>query len=396
MASTKLGRLTTRQRCALLAVLFLLVAGGCTQRNAYVPPPPPEVTVGTAEQRTITLYHDYTGTTEASNSVQVRARVTGYLEQADFQEGATVHEGQLLFVIDQRPYAAQLDQAKANLESRKAAATQQQSVYRRSLSLLPSGATTQEQVDIDRGNWLVAQAAVTQAEAMVRQAQLNMDYTEIHAPLTGRISRRLVDVGNLVVADTTMLTTIYQYDPMYAYFTVSEANYLDYLKRQREEARGKPEKPAAKRRPPIEMELANETGYPHHGHIDFAEPTVNPSTGTHLVRGTFPNPEPYRLAPGLFVRLRIPIGTQANALLVPESALGTDQTGRFLLMVRSDNVVEHRSVTVGPEEGSMRVVEQGLKPDERFIVEGLERARPGAKVQPIQAKSSPAQVAKGS
>ncbi|MEN6493408.1 MAG: efflux RND transporter periplasmic adaptor subunit, partial [Thermoguttaceae bacterium] len=226
MASANQGRLTAWRRCAGLTVLLLLVVGGCTQRNTYVPPPPPEVSVTAAEQREITIYHDFTGTTEASNSVQIRARVTGYLEKVQFQEGASAAEGQVLFVIDQRPYVAQLDQAKANLESRKAAAAQQQSVYRRSLSLLQSGATTREQIDIDRGNWLVAQAAVAQAEAMVRQAQLNLDYTEIKAPLSGRIGRRLVDVGNLVVADTTLLTTMYQYDPIYAYFTVSEADYL--------------------------------------------------------------------------------------------------------------------------------------------------------------------------
>jgi RND family efflux transporter MFP subunit len=388
MASANLGRLTAWRRCAGLTVLLLLVVGGCTQRNTYVPPPPPEVSVTAAEQREITIYHDFTGTTEASNSVQIRARVTGYLEKVQFQEGASAAEGQVLFVIDQRPYVAQLDQAKANLESRKAAAAQQQSVYRRSLSLLQSGATTQEQIDIDRGNWLVAQSAVAQAEAMVRQAQLNLDYTEVKAPFSGRIGRRLVDVGNLVVTDTTLLTTMYQYDPIYAYFTVSETDYLDYRKRQREKNQGRPEKPTAERRPPIEMELANETDYPHHGYIDFAEPTVNPGTGTLLLRGVFANPEPYRLAPGLFVRLRVPNRTEASALLVPESALGTDQTGRFLLIVRPDHVVEHRSVTVGPLEGAMRVIERGLKPGEQFVVEGLERARPGAKVQPVEAQPS--------
>jgi membrane fusion protein (multidrug efflux system) len=178
---------------------------------------------------------------------------------------------------------------------------------------------------------------------------------------------------------------------MYAYFTASEANYLDYLKRQRAKQMAKPEKPTgssnpADQRQPIEMGLANETGYPHHGFIDYADPTVDPNTGTILVRGIFDNPQPYVLAPGLFVRIRVPIGTQPDALLVPESALGTDQAGRYLLIVRPNNVVEHRSVTVGTEEGAMRVVEHGLKPNERFIVEGLQRAREGSVVKPVEAK----------
>jgi RND family efflux transporter MFP subunit len=416
---TVCARPTGTLRLALVAALLIaVVCVGCDGRNQYAPPPPPEVVVATAEQRPVTIYHQYTGTTQASEVVQLRARVSGYLDSVHFQEGANVTKGQLLFVIDQRPYKAQLEQARADLEGKQATVVQQESIYKRSLELVPYKAVAQSEVDVNRGNWLVAKAAVLQSEAAFRQAQLNLEYTEIRAPTDGRISRQLVDPGNLVTPDTTLLTTLYAYNPMYAYFTASEANYLAYLKRQRAKARARAAQSAAalprqpkpqaaasatsqtkpapgnppstatpeRERTPMELGLANETGYPHQGFIDFAEPTVDPNTGTLLIRGVFPNPEPYRLAPGLFVRLRIPITVDPKALLVPEAALGSDQAGRYLLVVRPDNTVEHRSVTVGSQVDSMRVIEHGLQPGERFVVEGLQRARPGETVRPITRK----------
>ena len=396
-----------RPRGIIIAALLILAAlgGGCTQRNAYVPPPPPEVVVATAEQRTITLYHEYTGNTAASAAVQIRARVSGYLEKIGFQDGETVKKDQLLFVIDRRPYAAAVADAKALLESRKATVIQQESIYKRDVALLPTHAVSAEQADIDKGNLMVAKAGVGQAQASLEQAQLNLGFTEIRAPIVGHIDRHMVDVGNLVTADTTLLTTLYQWDPMWAYFTVPEVNYLEYIKRQREKlqevppeaaTRGKPASSpatppksaesqhvpsAAETRNPVEVGLANETGYPHEGYIDFAQPTVEPISGTLLIRGVFANPEPYVLRAGLFVRVRVPVGTQSAALLVPDSAIGTDQAGNYLLMVGPDDVVQRRSVTSGTREGAMRVITQGVQAGEQFIVQGLQMARPGAKVQ---------------
>jgi membrane fusion protein (multidrug efflux system) len=222
----------------------------------------------------------------------------------------------------------------------------------------------------------------------------------------------LVDVGNLVSPDSTLLTTIHRYDPIYAYFNASEREYLDYLKRQRQRPRGTPEETAppsprataasaaglpaapgglwgtftaliaAEPRYPVELGLPNESGYPHQGYIDFADNTVDPNTGTLLLRGVFLNPMPYYLTPGLFVRLRVPVRTLPHALLVPDRALATDQAGRYLLVVGSDNVVEHRPVQVGALVDGLRVIEQGLNPGERFVVEGLQQARPGSKVNP--------------
>ena len=261
-------------------------------------------------------------------------------------------------------------------------------------------AATQEQADIDRGNWLVAKANVVQSEANLRQAELNLDYCKIRAPFSGRIGRHLVDLGNLVTANTTVLASITKFDPMYAYFNVSETNYLEFLERQRE---GGPEagggivnskasaaaaegtKPANY---PIELGLSDETGYPHQGTIDFLDNTVDPNSGTILVRGVFKNPPPYYLAPGLFVRLRVPVRKEPETLVVPDAAIGTDQAGPYLLVVRKDNTVERREVKPGELVGDKRVIEKGIKPGERFVVEGLQHARPGEKVVPEQAAAA--------
>lgn len=402
------------RRTMVAGVLGVIVAlAGCGRRNTYVPPPPPEVEIGRPVQRTVTLFHYYTGTTQASETVEIRARVQGYLDAIDFADGTDVRAGQLLFVIDPRPYEIQLAQAQANLESKKATAQQAEATYRRTLSLMPLHAETRQDVDVQKGNWLVARAGILQAEAQVRDAELNLSFTRMHAPISGRIGRHLVDLGTLVQADSTVLAVITRYDPMYAYFTVSEHNFLEYLERRREHPPGtlEAESPspatalatglglavsplagplleAAARRLatplyPLDMGLANEKGYPHQGYIDFADNQVDPSTGTLQLRATFANPPPHYLAPGLFVRLRVPIGRRRHALLVPQRALGTDQAGRFLLVVNKDNVVERRQVEAGPQQGDMQVIDKGLRPGERFVVEGLAKARPGSKVQPL-------------
>ncbi len=410
-----------RRSSSRLSTLIILAAAltstGCGQRNAYVPPPPPDVVVTAPVRRSVTLYHFYTGTTQASEDVQVRARVQGYLDSIHFEDGGNVARGQLLFVIDPRPYQAQLDAARAMLAVQHAKVIQTGAVYRRTDVLYQKGAAPAEQLEVDRGNWEVAKATEQQARANVRTAQLNLDFTRVTAPIAGRVSRHLVDVGNLVTADTTLLTTIDRYNPMWVYFTVNERNFLDYLARQRERPPGtleasQPASPEAAAatilglaaappegwlpaavalrqitpRYPVEMGLANETGYPHHGVIDFADNTVDPATGTLQLRATFANPPPYYLAPGLFARIRVPYRVQPDALLIPAQALGVDQAGQYVLVVNKNDVVEHRAVKVGAQEGALRVIESGLKFGERIIGEGLQHARPNAKVQPIPAK----------
>jgi multidrug efflux system membrane fusion protein len=387
-------RIGSNAECAALSLLLLGVLIGCQRQNQYIEPPPPKVIVAIAERQPVTIYHEYTGNTQASAVVTLEARVQGYLQKIEFTDGVNVEENQLLFVIDPRPFQAALDQAKADLQSKQATVTQLDSVYKRTLALLPSRAATQEQADIDRGNWLVAQANVVQSEANLQQAQLNLGYCEIRAPFSGRIGRRLVDLGNLVTANSTALATITKFDPMYAYFNVSETNYLDYLERQRKggsQAGGGVANPkqtqavAEGKQPPdypIELGLTAESGYPHEGTIDFVDNTVDPNSGTILVRGTFKNPPPYYLAPGLFVRLRAPVRKDEESMVVPDKAIGTDQAGTYLLVVRKDNTVERREVTPGEQVGDKRVIEKGLEWNERFVVEGLQRARPGEKVAP--------------
>ncbi len=395
----------------------LAILAGCGQRNAYVPPPPSEVTVAVAVQKPVTEYVDFTGTTRASEEVKVRSRVQGYLYDIHFQDGGDVRQGDLLFTIDQRPYQAKYDQAKADVDSRKAFAGRAKSIYARTQKLLSTGASTKEDVDKEKGDWEVALADVAVADAKMREAKLNLDFTEVRAPISGHIGRREVDIGNLITADNTILTTIAQYNPMYVYFTVSEQDHLNYLKRVREHTPGTLEEFSKQPPPalaagavalpafnpwgklsalgvvkllspryPVEMGLANEKGYPHRGVIDFADVTVDPGTGTLLLRGIFDNPQPYYLAPGLFARVRVPISSSAKALLVPERALSADQQGRYLLLVNKEDVVVRQSVQVGSQVENMRVITEGLKPGERFVVDGLQRARPDAKVKPTMAK----------
>ncbi len=383
-----------------IAIALLLVGAlvvGCNRaQNQYAPPPPPKVVVSTPVVKPVTMYHEYTGATQASEAVQLRARVQGYLQKIGFKDGVNVDQDQVLFVIDPRPYQAALDQAKADLESKQAVVTQTESIYKRDLVLLPTKAKSQEEADVDRGNWLVAKANVEQSQANIRQAELNLEYCEIRAPFAGRMGRHMMDIGNLVTSDA-VLATIARYDPMFVYFNVSEPNYLDFLNRQRNggAAAGggitSPEqaKAAAEgQKPPdypVELALTGEKDYSHKGVINFLDNTVDPNSGTILVRGEFKNPPPYYLVPGLYARVRVPVRVAPNSIVVPAEAIANDQAGPYVLVVDSNNVVQHRAVEPGEETGDERVIDKGLKPGERFVVEGLQRVRPGEKVVPEQA-----------
>jgi RND family efflux transporter MFP subunit len=386
---------------------------GCQPRNELQMPPPPEVTVARPAVRTVVDYAYWTGNTQPSEQVVLRSRVQGYLESILFIDGTFVDKGDLLFVIDQEPFKAKVAAAKANVEAIQATVSQNEAVYRRTLALLPSRASTPEDVDKNRGAWEQSVGQLLNAKANLRDAELNLGYTEIRAPISGRIGRRLVDVGNLVTADNTQLAAIARYNPMYVYFTVSESDLLRFLKRDVENRTAPPgEEPAGPLpyligsavallaaptqaplvaasvlgrklpRVPLELELANETGYPHHGYVDFVDLGVDTGTGTILVRGTFPNPDPYALRPGLFVRVRGPVGKRANALLIDEAALGMDQKGRYVFVVGPDNKVARRGVEVGPAVGNLRVIDNGLSADDWVIVNGLVKARDGATVNP--------------
>ncbi|MFO1112567.1 MAG: efflux RND transporter periplasmic adaptor subunit [Rhodospirillales bacterium] len=378
-----------RLRAALLPVVAMaLLAGGCEEKNTFVPPPPPKVTVAKPERQSVTDYLELTGNSQAINTVKLVARVEGYLEGLHFQDGADVRKGDLLFTIQPQQYQAQLAQAKAQVQAQQAALLNAETEYERYSRLYQQKAAAATDVDNWRFQRDSSKAAVANAVAQVEIANLNISYTQVTAPFNGRMGRRLVDVGNVVGAggQETPLAEINQIDPIYVYFTINEIDLLRIRQRQQQAGEGDYRvKPV-----PIQAGLANELGYPHEGRIDFAAISLDPGTGTLLVRAVFSNPD-RGLLPGLFVRLRLPVGRDRNAILVPEVALGYDQIGRYVLVVDDKNVVERRGVQTGQSYGELRVVTEGLNGDERVVVNGLLRAIPGRQVDPqMQGAEQPA------
>jgi RND family efflux transporter MFP subunit len=416
-----------RSSSLLLLGVAAILSGvsGCGPRNQYAPPPPPAVTVAHPVARPVTEFVELTGTTQAFARVELRARVNGYLQGIHFEDGATVKKDDLLFVIDPKPFQATLaaaqakrDEAEANLkaarESKRIQVAQAavliskaqlfvaQLAEARGRRLLETGAQSREvydqqaaalktaQADVEskqadlqqatvtyESGIALGEAAVNSAKADLTNAELQLAYTEVRAPIGGRIGRHLVDVGNLVLAEMTLLSTIEAYDPINVYFTISESQALYFARLRRQ---GK--LPALGTVPIVlHMGLEDESGFPHEGRFDFAEVGIDPETGSTLRRGVFPNADA-TIVPGLHARVRGAVGEPSPGLLVPERALGEDQQGRYLLVVDGQNVVKHVSVQTGIKEAGLRVIEQGLKGDEWVVIDGLLRARPGAKVDP--------------
>lgn len=351
---------------------------GCARPAAQAGPPPqqtPEVLVATPIVQEVTDYEDFPGRTAPVHSVEIRARVTGYLDKVHFKEGDDVGEGDLLFEIDPRWYKAELNRAKATLNQAQAHLSRLKADYERASKLRPKGIVTQEQFDRVAGDRDEALAAVDVAQADRDLAELNLSYTKILAPFGGRISSRFIDPGNLVKADDTILTSIVSYEPMYAYFDLDERTTLKVQRLVRE---GVIEWSPAKGLP-VFLGLPDETGYPREGTINFADNRVDPDTGTWRLRGKFDNPENV-LSPGLIVHMRLPIGAPYRGLLVAEQALGADQGQKFVYVVDQSGKVEYRRVQVGSLHQGLRVVTDGLQTGEQVIVSGLQRARPGAEV----------------
>lgn len=370
-------------RTWLLPLLAMALINACTQGNQYASPPPPEVAVSHPIEREVTTYSEFTGSTTAVETVEIRARVQGYLQSFNFTPGDTVTKGQLLFVIEPELYQAQVDQAQANLEGAEAqarAAEEQlsitQAIYQRSAGSRTDLVQKTQQRDLTK-------AQAENAKANLEQAKLNLSYTHIYAPFGGRIDRNQVDVGNLVGAgQATLLATLVRDDPMYAYFTASEREWLE-----------RTVVPNGMHNVAY-MALATDTGFPHVGKVDYASNRVDPSTGTIEVRAVFPNPDRV-LLPGLFARIRLPF-TRGPALLVPDAAIGADQGGKYLLNVNEKNVVEQRRVTTGAlAEGEMRVIVSGVGKDDWVVVDGLQRAHPGSTVKPTHRETKVPQPTPG-
>jgi RND family efflux transporter MFP subunit len=381
-----------KKTCCTLAILPAAAVGassfsGCGGGNTYSPPPAPRVVVANPVAREVTTYLEYTGHTASVEAVEIRARVQGVLQSINFTPGSNVQKGDLLFVIEPALYEARVAQAEADVQSAKsqlAAAEEQLSITEEIFRRKAGSKADLVQRTQARDQALAERA---QAQARLTAAQLDLSYTHIYAPVSGRIDRNLVDLGNLVGAgEPTLLASIVRQDPMYAYFEVSERDALDYRERVRSgeivsSSDGSPRFEA-------EMALINETGFPHRGYINYMSNKLNPSTGTFEVRAVFDNPDGV-LLPGLFVRVRVPF-TRGTRLLLPDDAIGTDEGGHFVLVVGEKNTVERRHVATGPLAEGMRVVLEGVSAEDLVVINGVQRARPGIVVDPVREESAPA------
>jgi RND family efflux transporter MFP subunit len=359
-------------------VLLVCVALSACEQNSFVPPPPPKVEVGVPVQRPVTRYLEATGNTAPINTVDLVARVQGVLQSIDYKDGAFVKQGTTLFTVEPETNKLKLDQAEAAEAGAQASLKQAEADYKRQVDLVARQAVSQATLDNSTSSRDNAQANLQQAQANTKIAAVNYRYTNVVAPFDGIVSAHLVSVGELVgAASPTQLATIVQLDPIYVNFNVNEQDVL----RIRAEAKRRGLTASDLTQFPIEVGLQTESGYPHKGNLDYAAPTINQSTGTLPVRGVLPNADRV-LLPGYYVRVRVPLDEPQGALLVPDVALGSDQSGRYVLVVNGDNVVAQRKVQTGPVEGDLRVIESGLKADDRVVIAGLLRAIPGQKVDP--------------
>lgn len=367
------------QLASVAPMLAVLLLSACGQSNTYVAPPPPKVTVAHPARQAVTRYLESTGNVTAVNSADLVARVPGFVSEIKYQDGDQVTRGTLLFSIEPEPYKVKLDQARAAEAAAASNLKVAQTAFQRQVDLLATGNTPQSSYDQALSQRDSAQSTFEQAHASTVLAQINYEYTQVSAPFDGIVTARQVSVGQYVggTATPTVLASIVQRDPIYADFNVSEQDVL----RIRAELARRGLTREDLRKVPVEVGLQTESGYPHHGTLEYVAPTVTQSTGTLAVRGILQNPDQV-LLPGYFVRVRIPVTQIPDALLVPEAALGSDQGGPYVLVVGPDDVVQQRKVAVGQVVETMRVIETGLSDDDRVVVNGMLRAIPGEKVEP--------------
>lgn len=381
--SSKWARLVAVGTAVLLAG-----CGGETKQQQAGAPPPAQVTVARPVQRTVVDYDEYVGRFVPVDSVEVRARVSGYLDQIHFKDGQLVKQGDLLFTIDKRPFQTALDQAKANLAQAKANLAFTEADLQRAQQLVRDRTITEQTFDQRTQAKRVAEASVAAQEAAVRQATLDLEFTELRAPITGRIGDRRVSVGNLVTGGTggttTLLAVIVTYDPIRFEFTFDEAAYLRY---QRTASDGPASRAGGLE---VGLKLIDEPEFKHTGRMDFVDNVIERTTGTIRGRAVLPNPDGL-FTPGMFARVRVPASAPQTAMLVPDVAIGSEQVRKFVYVVDGENVAKQTFVTLGQLDGKLRVVKTGLKPDDRVIVNGIARVRPNSKVTPTEeAAASPA------
>ncbi len=370
----------------LFPTIGLITLLGCREETVSPAAIPPTVTVAVPVRRDVQSFNDFSGHTEAIESVEIRARVRGFLEEVRFVASSMVKAGDVLFVIEQKPYRIAIEKAQAELNRREAEYTRAKWEKHKIDQLTAQGsANEEEQIDVDTAI-AITEAAVRAAEAAVDDARLNLAYTEVKSPISGRVSRPFVDVGNLVGAgENTLLTTVAKLDPIYVYFDASEKVFLDYTDRRREAInRGEPPDAIAL------LGLTNQTDFPFEGRINYVDNSVNPRTGTIRVRAVFRN-EDYILFPGLFARVRVPFKVKEQAMLVPLEAIGIDLNSHYVIVVNDKDTAERRTVSLGTVYDGLRVVKSGLIENDRVIIRGLQRARPGMPVKPelVRAAATP-------
>jgi len=372
---------------APLLVLFAGALSGCDEKpaaQAAVPPLP--VTVAQPVKRTITDWDEFTGRFDAVESVQVRARVGGFVTGVEFRDGAIVKAGDLLYLIDARPFEAIAAQADGQLSDARAKVELAKRELDRALTLQQSQNVAEATVDQRRQALQAARAAEMQADGLLKAAQLNVEFTHVTAPISGRVGRHLVSVGNLVQgsdSSATLLTSIVSLDPIHIYFDVDEATYQKYSRLSSEGKR-----PSSRENPnPVQVTLTGETKPSHEGKMDFVDNQLEVSTGTLRGRAVIPNKD-LSILPGQFGRVRLIASAPYEAMLVPDSAVATDQARKIVFVVKDDDTVEAKQVVLGPIEEGLRVVREGLKAEDRVVVDGLQRVRVGAKVSPHAAKAA--------
>lgn len=379
------GKKSSSRGPAVVAAIATLTLAGCGSRNTFVPPPPPKVTVAQPLQQPVTLYMELTGNTAPFRTANLVARVQGFLESIDYEDGASVTKGTQLFGIERVIYQAQLDLAKAQLAKDQSVLAQAKVNLERYQRLRQQNSIAAQQAEDQAFAVQQNQATVDLDKANLDTANINLGYTRVLAPFDGIVTNHLVDIGTVVgVAGTiTPLATIVQTDPLYANFTASEPQVLEI--KQNLASQGRNLRTTGLSDIPVEIGLQNEEGYPHKGHLDYVSPQLDTATGTLAGRGLFDNKD-HALLPGLFVRVRIPFARKDEALLTSDDAIGTSQEGSYVLVVGADNVVQRKIVKTGQKQGQLRIIESGLAPGDWVVTEGVQRAFPGAKVEPQQTK----------